>query len=929
MGLVANYVTKTIPQLPNFLATRATTRFEDTPLLQRPGGFIPYEPLHQVGTSSATVLYRDGREFEDAAGTRIRTTSSQGLTTWGEFGPILALVLLDAAQSKLAWSHWEQGPAGPQAVFAYEVPKEKSHYEVNYCCVANPSATVAANMLPFHQVVGYRGEMAIDPTSGSILRIAIMAALKPDSPVSRADILVEYGPVDIGGKSYICPVNSVSITTAQMVQQTERYAQPLANQMQPLKTMLNDVQFEQYHVFRADARVLTTDTGRSPGLPPITKEPTEGPATPDQARASASPTSTATESSVASVAPAAVVTAEQPAPPAAPPPPAPEISVTESADVPNAPAHLQSGAPGSEFTLRTTTRLVDVGLVAYDKKGQPVTDLKQSDFEIYDNGRKQEIKYFGQAGQIVPLGMAAPSGQAISVPGKEVITNRPSAQTRQASAESHSTILLIDASNLAWDDLSYARQEMLRFLKGLPAGGAVGLYIMRTHGFEVLLEPTSDYAAVAAELRNWMPSAQDLAQAQQEELRHRQEMESVRSEKDLLAMNGNTPTGEGDIVSAPDPQRRSLGDHPEENAFGYLASVARHVAAFKGHKSLIWVASDNVLADFSEKAPDVERGDKYLDPLALRTREALNEAQVSIYPLDASQLEANVVGANLQHANVQLNPTSKYSQLEGTIQLGTPGAANAISKDESLQALEKSRKDLNPGRLTAQMQQDTHPIQGEFRELAEATGGRALRRAGDIAAELDAIAADGRAAYLLSFTPDGPADDKYHQITVKLAARHDLTLRYRTGYMYEKESATRKQRFQRSVWQPRDLNDIGLTAAPSGSAPARLLKVGIAATDLEMAQTGDSRTGEFWTDKLDIFLIERDDDTLHAKVTGRTLALRLRPATYQKVLREGIPFDQPLPSKPSAGSLRVIIVDENSGRMGSVTLPAQGVVPSS
>jgi hypothetical protein len=308
-------------------------------------------------------------------------------------------------------------------------------------------------MLPFHQVVGYRGEMAIDPTSGSILRIAIMAALKPEGPVSRADILVEYGPVDIGGKSYICPVNSVSIATAQMVQQTERYAQPLANQMQPLKTMLNDVQFEQYHVFRADARVLTTDTGRSPGLPPIRKEPTEGPATPDQARASASPTSTATESSVASVAPAAVVTAEQPAPPAAPPPPAPEISVTESADVPNAPAHLQSGAPGSEFTLRTTTRLVDVGLVAYDKKGQPVTGLKQSDFEIYDNGSEQEIKYFGQAGQIVPPGMAAPSGQAIGVP-EEVITNRPTVQARQASAESHATILLIAASNLVWGDLS-------------------------------------------------------------------------------------------------------------------------------------------------------------------------------------------------------------------------------------------------------------------------------------------------------------------------------------------------------------------------------------------------------------------------------------------------------------------------------------------
>jgi hypothetical protein len=227
------------------------------------------------------------------------------------------------------------------------------------------------------------------------------------------------------------------------------------------------------------------------------------------------------------------------------------------------------------------------------------------------------------------------------------------------------------------------------------------------------------------------------------------------------------------------------------------------------------------------------------------------------------------------------------------------------------------------------MHQDTHPIQGTFRDLAEATGGRALRRAGDIASELNGIAADGRAAYLLSFTPDGPADDKYHLITVKLAALHDLTLRYRTGYLYDREPATLKQRFERAVWQPRDMNDIALTAIPCGSPQSRVLKVGVAATDLEMAQSGDSQAGEFWTDRLDIFLIERDDDTLHAKVTGRTLALRLHPATYQKVLREGIPFDQPLPSRPGAGSLRVIVVDENSGRMGSVTLPANALTPPS
>ena len=36
-------------------------------------------------------------------------------------------------------------------------------------------------------------------------------------------------------------------------------------------------------------------------------------------------------------------------------------------------------------------------MVAYDKKGNPVTDLKPEEFEIYDNGRRQEIRFFGTA----------------------------------------------------------------------------------------------------------------------------------------------------------------------------------------------------------------------------------------------------------------------------------------------------------------------------------------------------------------------------------------------------------------------------------------------------------------------------------------------------------------------------------------------------
>ena len=50
--------------------------------------------------------------------------------------------------------------------------------------------------------------------------------------------------------------------------------------------------------------------------------------------------------------------------------------------------------------------------------------------------------------------------------------------------------------------------------------------------------------------------------------------------------------------------------------------------------------------------------------------------------------------------------------------------------------------------------------------------------------------------------------------------------------------------------------------------------------------------------------------------------MRLKPATYAKLLQDGIPFDQYIEKRPDAGSVRIVVVDENSGRMGSVTVPA-------
>ena len=269
LALTADYVRKTIAKLPNFFATRETSRFEDTPMApplyteQR----NTYEPLHEVGRSRTTILYRNGNEIaltEIARSTESKPAEHE-LSTKGVFGPILPTVLADSAKGAVVWSHWEQGPAGLQAVFNYKVPQQASHYTVVFPS-EEPELVSPSDMyidpLPVDRgaekarhIPAYHGEIAVNPADGSIMRLTLIADLKPGDPVINADLMVEYGPIELGGKAYICPVKSVALSLEHIIYRTAISAAAAALGAPQLR--VNDELFKQYHLFRADAHILT------------------------------------------------------------------------------------------------------------------------------------------------------------------------------------------------------------------------------------------------------------------------------------------------------------------------------------------------------------------------------------------------------------------------------------------------------------------------------------------------------------------------------------------------------------------------------------------------------------------------------------------------------------------------------------------------
>jgi VWFA-related protein len=944
------YAVQTWGRMPNFFVTRVTNRFDDSPHAPEKGAWPIRAGLQLAGTSSQQITFRDGKEVLDSTPTPGSATGKApaelGLRSWGEFGPALTVVLADVAHRKVVFTHWEQTAAGLTAVFRYNVPQEASHYAVAYRARnekvlgrtqygysgRDRSAQQVANipkeneLKTYGETPGYHGTIAIDPATGAVLRITIEAELSSSNPLRRAATMIEYRPVAIGDRKFICPMRSLAISEEPTWMAVSQGSQAVLNGVgddslwqtpskQPVNSMvllINETSFTNYHRLGSTSRILTDGAlassaapdGTTPG-PADHPEKTEPPPPTSVASAPVAPAPSGpqSETQMAATAPPPPATVEARVPPPAAPaePVIPEISMDAVKDLPDVPAS-DPGPPGG-FSIKVVSRLVDVGVVAYDKKGHPVADLKADDFEVYDNGRKQELRFFSKAPATTTA--LTPPVAAETTPFV-TFANRVSDSAAPAvpaqSSDAGATILLIDESHVAWADMNYARGQMLQFLGKLAPSERVGLYSMTGLGFRVLVEATTDHAALMARLKAFMPTAQSVSNAQDEEMRNRQQFNEVHNQADLNSVNGNHADAP-DADQPIDPQLMTMGSDPARASLIILAQVARHLSAMAGHKNLVWVSSDNVFADWQDQQVGIDKSPKEVQAFAVHVQEAMNDAHTAVYPFDVSQLEGGAIGADIQHRNVELT------------QAAADNAATAAAAGGPAQSA--GGRNMDPGRITAEMSQDLHPIQGPIREVAAATGGRTIRRSGDLAAALNGIIEDGHATYQLSFSPQGPADDQYHTIVVKLAGRRGLSLRYRTGYQFQKEAATLKDRFQQAMWRPLDVSEIAVSADVERSGSGASVRMNIAAGDLEMEQLGGR-----WTDKVDIFFIQRDDAGLHAHLEGQTLGLRLKSSTYQNILPKGVPFERAVELRPGMASLRVLVVDENSGRMGSVTIPS-------
>jgi len=495
LDLAHMFALQTLPRLPNLIATRTTFSFDDSPQELAKGAYPQRAGIHLIGSTKAEVSVNHERS-DQVSGVKAHEGSSGGLSTWGEFGSALLIILSDSKQGKTSWSHWEKTPAGTMAVFHYDVPKNASHYEIvtsleemqaqESARWAGSRARDAAPVTMSSRVVRskptYEGSLWIDPANGVITRLTLIADLKGNPKFERGAVLVEYGPVQIANKTLICPLRSLALSEA-----------PASVNIvfsSAATEWLNENIFADYHLFSSSARIVTEEAGALPPAQPgagtsgteadtnslpggssastaetaqgnQTERPAAAPAPPEAAITSAQPSAQAQANPHGVPSPASLKASEvdeldrvKPesrsgavAPAASSAPPVP----SEAQPSAGAGSSAALDIPNEAGRLRIETQEVLVPVVVRDKAGQAVGNLTKDDFIVLDEGKPRPIVGFNvfesdkshrseQTGKVAP---AAVGPDATGVP---------------AAAPNRFIVFLFDDRHISTSDLAFVQK---------------------------------------------------------------------------------------------------------------------------------------------------------------------------------------------------------------------------------------------------------------------------------------------------------------------------------------------------------------------------------------------------------------------------------------------------------------------------------------
>ncbi len=269
--------------------------------------------------------------------------------------------------------------------------------------------------------------------------------------------------------------------------------------------------------------------------------------------------------------------------------------------------------PSAAPAMRLMVRMIQVTVVAEDANGNPITDLGKEDFTLRDEGEAQKVSFFAQ--QNTP---AAQVNMVATTP-----TNFFSNHVESSPSGANSvTIVLFDALNTQFKDLSYARTKVIDFLQHMQPQDQVALYVLTPSTLYVMHDFTND-SETLVRLMGGKPDKPSTTSAS--------------------APGPNDVKIEKLISDSMDESNRFYKGQPlniVETTSSAMLQIARNTVNIPGRKNLVWISGGFpiTMGYAIPLSPGQDRQDFSASLSA--TAKQLGDANVAVYPVDARGLYA-------------------------------------------------------------------------------------------------------------------------------------------------------------------------------------------------------------------------------------------------------------------------------------------------
>jgi VWFA-related protein len=581
-------------------------------------------------------------------------------------------------------------------------------------------------------------------------------------------------------------------------------------------------------------------------------------------------------------------------------------------------AGQQQSAPPAAGLVRTTTRLVQISVIATDKKGEPVGDLTRADFVVLDNGRPQEIQIFQRETNQRPV------NPSLRLP-PDTYTN----QIHKAGNIPPSvTMLLLDGLNTGISDQAYSRQQVIKFLLQIHANDCLAIFTLG-RDLHILQGLTSDSSKLVATLGKY-------------------------SGQTTMDLDASAPT---DIQTGSDTMGALLQDafQREANMYiedrvrttvGALIDIANYAAGLPGRKNLVWVSGsfpfsvgyENLetlvqMINDPKRESSISGQQLFFAEDIERAARALNDANIAVYPVDARGL----MGLNMNTAN-GTNKNAGYGTMNSGqpnrgLNSGNPGGGGGRGGGRSSGGPKTGKQNQNSFMKQGPSNPMLNPDNTTFETmdaLANGTGGKAFYNSSDLSSSLRSVIDDSRVTYEIGYYPSEVKwDGTYHRITVE-SKKPDLLVRARKGYFALPEPAPSPEVLRgivtNAVASP--LESTGMAVAVRVKATTREDGTAISAMiffDPRSIQF-DMKGGQY-TGSANLVLAQFDDRNQILNAGQQSFPLNLSSGQYEQFLKQQVELTQEIKVLPHAAQLRVVLCDGKTGKVGTVAVPLAKYLP--